>query len=214
MITKESGELPVTMVFHHMGGGEMHGTFLGSLQTHQIYLGASLVTLMIYFRLMKRKEKNERANWLINGFRNAVTDAGLSDVHTEGYLYTWFKCLGTSRAVEERLDRALATDAWQRQFPDAVLENLPAPSSDHYPIMLLCEPGPRQKRNHSRFRFENALLFDPEFKNFVNNKWNSYGSYPIVDKLELCAAVLTVWNQNHFQQLKKEINDCRKQIAG
>lgn len=94
----------------------------------------------------------------------------------------------------------------------AVLENLPTPSSDHYPIMLLCEPGSRQKRNHSRFRFENAWLFDPEFKNFVNNKWNSYGSYPIVDKLELCAADLAMWNQNHFQQLKKEINDCRKQL--
>lgn len=96
----------------------------------------------------EKKGRNERANWLINGFRNAVTDAGLSDVYTEGYLYTWFKCLGTDRAVEERLDRALASDSWQAQFPNAILENLPAPSSDHYPIMLLCEPGLQQHRNH------------------------------------------------------------------
>jgi len=109
----------------------------------------------------EKKGKNERANWLINGFRNTVTDAGLSDVHTEGYLYTWFKCLGIARVVEERLERALAMESWQRQYPDAVLESLPAPSSNRYPIMLICEPGLRQKRNHSRFRFENARIFDP-----------------------------------------------------
>lgn len=40
----------------------------------------------------------------------------------------------------------------------------------------------------------------------------SYGSYPIVEKLELCSVDLSIWNQNHFQQLMKEINDCRKQI--
>jgi hypothetical protein len=57
MSTKESGELLVTMVFPHMGGKEMHGIFLGNLQIYKIYLGASLVILMIYFRLMKRKEK-------------------------------------------------------------------------------------------------------------------------------------------------------------
>jgi len=47
-------------------------------------------------------------NWLINGFRQVVIDSGLSDVPVEGYLYTWFKSLGTPHAVNERLDSALA----------------------------------------------------------------------------------------------------------
>jgi exonuclease III len=160
----------------------------------------------------EKKGRSERANWLINGFRNAVSDAGLSDVYSVGYSYTWFKCLGTDRAVEERLDRALATDAWQNHFPGAVLENLPAPSSDHYPIMLLCEPCVRQTRNHSRFKFENAWLIDPDFKSFVNSTWNSYGNSPIVDKLELCAADLSTWSRNHFHHLKRDIDKCRNQL--
>lgn len=94
-------------------------------------------------------------------------------------------------AVEERLDCALASDSWQGQFPNAILENLPAPSLDHYPIMLLCEPGLQQHHNHSRFKFENAWLIDPEFKTLVNNKWSSYGNFPISEKLELCLADLT-----------------------
>jgi exonuclease III len=88
----------------------------------------------------EKKGRTDRAPYLINGFRSAVLDSGLADVHMEGYLYTWFKSLGTVRAVEERLDRALANDAWSQKFPNAILENLPAPASDHYPIMLVREP--------------------------------------------------------------------------
>lgn len=139
-------------------------------------------------------------------------DAGLSDVHTEGYNYTWFKSLGTYRVVEEWLDRALSTENWQQQFPEAVLENLPAPSSDHYPIMLLGELGINNRRRISRFKFENAWLADLDFNNFVTDKLNSYGSYPIVDKLDLFASDLSDWSKNKFNNLKRDIDMCRKQI--
>jgi len=49
-----------------------------------------------------------RPRWLINGFRQAVSDAGLTEVYMKGYPYTWFKSLGTPRAVEVKLDRGLA----------------------------------------------------------------------------------------------------------
>lgn len=160
----------------------------------------------------EKKGNNERANWLINGFRNAVCDSGLAEVHTEGYLYTWFKSLGTTRAVEERLDRALATENWQIQFPDAVLENLPAPSSDHYAILLSCESISNNRRVLPRFKFENAWLADPGFSSFVTDKWSSYGVCPIVDKLEYCASDLTDWSRNNFHNLKREINTCRQKI--
>jgi exonuclease III len=56
----------------------------------------------------EKKGRRVCAPWLINGFRKAIQDAGLIDVSLEGYPFTWFKSLGTYRAVEERLDRALA----------------------------------------------------------------------------------------------------------
>jgi hypothetical protein len=88
----------------------------------------------------EKRRRITRANWLINGFRQPVLDSGLLDVPVEGYPFTWFKSLGTPRAVEERLNRALATSAWFDFFPNAVLENLVASSSDHYPIVLNCNP--------------------------------------------------------------------------
>jgi len=52
----------------------------------------------------EKRGRNIYANWLINGFSQAVLESSLVDVHVKGYPYTWFKSLGTSRAVEERLD--------------------------------------------------------------------------------------------------------------
>jgi len=43
-------------------------------------------------------------------------DAGLVDVHMDGYAFTWFKSLGTDRAGEEKLDRAMANDSWFDKF--------------------------------------------------------------------------------------------------
>lgn len=75
----------------------------------------------------EKRGRNICSNWLI---RQAVLDSGLSDVPVEGYPFTWFKSLGTPRAVEERLDRALATAAWFDFFPNSSLVNMAAPASE------------------------------------------------------------------------------------
>lgn len=98
----------------------------------------------------EKRDRTSRSNWLINGFRQSVLDSSLSDVPVEGYPFMCFKSLGTPQAVEERLDRALANAMWFDLFPNVVLENLVAPASDHYPIMLSRNPVPRpqfHKRN-------------------------------------------------------------------
>jgi len=76
----------------------------------------------------------------LNGFRQAVLDSGLSDVSIEGYLFTWFKSLGTPHAVEEGLDCALTNNLWFNSFSDASIETFVAPASDHYPILLNVAP--------------------------------------------------------------------------
>jgi hypothetical protein len=46
----------------------------------------------------------------------------------------------------------------------------------------------------------------------VTQRWVSYGGNQIVEKLELCASDLYAWNKVHFQQLRREIDSCRKRI--
>jgi len=97
-------------------------------------------------------------------------------------------------------------------YPNAILENLPAPASDHYPIQLICEPNNSINRTISRFKFENSWLVNRDFGSFVNGKWQSYGDKLIVDKLDMCASDLFVWNRTHFQKMRRDIDICRKKI--
>ncbi|MCH80906.1 replication protein A 70 kDa dna-binding subunit, partial [Trifolium medium] len=160
----------------------------------------------------EKKGRAERANWLINGFRQAVLDVGLSDVHMEGYPYTWFKSLGTPRAVEERLDRALANEAWFEMFPNAKLANLVAPASDHYPILLDRDPVVRMSRHFRRFKFKNAWCVEPDFNEFVHQSWQSSADSSAISRLEVCAEDLSYWSKSHCHQLKKDIEECRVKL--
>ncbi|MCI09107.1 endonuclease/exonuclease/phosphatase family protein, partial [Trifolium medium] len=64
-----------------------------------------------------KKGIHPHPNWLCSGFRQAVNDCDLSDIHLQGYPYTWVKSRGEPHMVEERLDRAMATPEWLQLFP-------------------------------------------------------------------------------------------------
>jgi hypothetical protein len=91
-----------------------------------------------------------------------VSDAGLVDIHWEGYPFTWFKSLGTERAVEEKLDRAMANNSWCNLFQNASVMCLTSTASDHYPLLLECDPKPVLYNSLKQFKFENAWLTKAE----------------------------------------------------
>jgi len=160
----------------------------------------------------EKRGRNIRPQWLINGFRHAVLDSGLSNVPFDGYPFTWFKSLGTPRAVEERLDRALANNLWFNMFPNASLENLVAPASDHYPIWLQCSPKPQPTHHKRHFLCENAWHLEPGFKDLVTNSWQVHSTNTIIPKLSSCAKDMYVWRKTHCHNLKRDIDNCRKQM--
>jgi len=104
----------------------------------------------------ENKGRSTRPNWLIRGFRQVVQDADLVDVHMEGYPFTWFKRLCTPRVVEEKLDMALANNSWMQMFPNTKLENLVAPSSEHFPILLDRTSVAHSHKIKRSFKFQNA----------------------------------------------------------
>jgi hypothetical protein len=161
----------------------------------------------------EKRGSTTRPPWLINGFRQAVLDAGVSDISVTGYPYTWFKFLGTPRAVEERLDRALANNDWFALFPNAKLENLVAPVSDHYPIFLECSPVDRRHSHQRHFHFENAWKLEPGFNDFFTDRWTSSGNGSVITRLDQCANDLSDWSRTHFNKSRKAILECRHQLA-
>ena len=49
---------------------------------------------------------------------------------------TWAKCKGKHDAIEDKLDRGLATFDWMDLFPNFKLTNFVAARFDHSPILL------------------------------------------------------------------------------
>jgi hypothetical protein len=161
--------------------------------------------------IMDSSEKRgltSRPQWLINGFRQAVLDAGLSDVPVEGYPFTWFKSLGTPRVVEERLDRALANNAWFNLYLNATLENLVAQASDHYPILLNRFPIP----SSNLLCYENVWHIEPKFREVVTDSWHMYAHESILPRLASCANDIKSWSKNHCRKLKISIEECRREM--
>ncbi|KEH16700.1 transmembrane protein, putative [Medicago truncatula] len=109
MMKKVVGNRQVTMVILIGLGDRLLGISFGSCFNSPLVLGAFLVI--------------STTSWM--------------RVRNVGYSFTWFKSSGTPSAVEERLDRALDNNVWFDLFPSAKLKNLPAPASDHYPILIV-----------------------------------------------------------------------------
>lgn len=113
-----------------------------------------------------KRGRVEHPQWLVRGFRDAVSDCHLADNPLMGYPFTWFRGREADNMVEERLDRAMGNPDWYAKFPRAILQNLVAPVSDHNPILL--DTNPRVGHSKRRtFRFENRWLMEGDLKNVV-----------------------------------------------
>lgn len=75
------------------------------------------------------------------------------------YPYTWSKSKGTPHVVEERLDKAMATNDWLYLSPNVELKNVMAFMSDHIPI-LLCTNALSYNYRRRKFKFENVWLLE------------------------------------------------------
>ncbi|GAU47271.1 hypothetical protein TSUD_280940 [Trifolium subterraneum] len=153
----------------------------------------------------------ERLSWLYNGFRNAVSDCSLLDMPLEGYQYTWFKSLGTNRALEERLDRAMHTHAWSLMFPEARLINLVAATSNHSPILLKLEHEPYIQPKRS-FRFENAWLLDNNLVDMITSNWPCYPASNIPQKLKYCISDMEAWSKENSPNFRVAANKLRREL--
>jgi hypothetical protein len=113
-----------------------------------------------------KQGRHPHPNWLCEGFRCAISDCDLTDIHLDGYPFTWIKSGGTPHVIEERLDRAFANTEWLMLYPEVRLQNLLTSHSDHSPIILHTSVISRSRNTYS-FRFENSWLQEEDIDNVV-----------------------------------------------
>jgi hypothetical protein len=154
---------------------------------------------------------NPHPNWLCEGFRNAISDCDLTDIHLDGYPFTWVKSRGTSHVIEERLDRAFSNTDWLMLYPDVKLQNLLTSHSDHSPILLQTSVITRTGNTYS-FKFENIWLKEEDIEEVVEDGWNGVSDLDITSRVGRCADKLQVWGRRKRMRFKQEVIDCSEEM--
>ncbi|KAL8124615.1 hypothetical protein AgCh_012314 [Apium graveolens] len=160
-------------------------------------------------------------SWLIDGFNEALQDAGLIDMELVGhsrlkdskslYQYTWKKGRYTNDWMKVRLDRALTTEIWLNMFSMEKLYNLEGTTSDHSPIWLVPQVIFKVKDPY-RFKYENAWIFEPMCEVIVRDGWSSDNEASILQKIRTCHHSLTIWSRKITGNFGHRIKSCKAEM--
>ncbi|XP_074362148.1 uncharacterized protein LOC141702349, partial [Apium graveolens] len=148
---------------------------------------------------------------LLYGFGETIRECNLVDLGYVGGKYTWDKSRGTSKWIQERLDRGLATQEWRELFPLAEVHVLEVAPSDHLPLHLQLNKKvyvPRSKR----FKFENVWLKEKDCFNLVKDSWDRTGGREILEKINFCCLKLEEWGGGINQEYKRKMINCRQEL--
>jgi hypothetical protein len=162
--------------------------------------------------LLSNEDKRSRVDhppWRIRGFREAVQDSRLIDLHLTGYAYTWVKGRGGQDRKEERLDRAMATQTWCDIFPHNQLHNVISHRSDHFPILLKLHELLR-RRGMKEFKFENAWLMEDELENIVAGGWERNPNGGLLSRLKVCTEEMNEWGRKLRYKYRESIEEMER----
>uniref|UniRef100_A0A2N9GXY8 Reverse transcriptase domain-containing protein n=1 Tax=Fagus sylvatica TaxID=28930 RepID=A0A2N9GXY8_FAGSY len=114
----------------------------------------------------------KRAQRLMNNFREALTDCGLSDLGFQGPKFTWTNLQSNENVIFARLDRGVSTREWIQLFPSTRVRIIPFAPSDHHAIIVDCihEAGQQTRRKH-HFKFEAMWIKREGCEEVVRKAW-------------------------------------------
>lgn len=162
--------------------------------------------------LLSNEEKRSRVDhppWRIRGFREAVQDSGLIDIHMTGYPFTWVKGRGGHDMKEERIDRAMATQTWCDIFHQNQLHNVISHRSDHFPILLKLQEVSR-RRGGKEFKFENAWLMEDELNDIVIRGWERCQEGEVLSRLRSCTEFMNEWGASKGSCIEQLLRNAEK----
>lgn len=145
-------------------------------------------------------------------FCDAIDDCQLSDCGYLGDKFTWH-----SGNIRERLDRALANDAWNNLFKNTVVQHLNYYKSDHRPILMSIEEEQVQERSGpSLLRFEARWLKEKDFAEIVQSAWEHSGltvqSGSLAARLAIVHENLHKWDKAVLKRTKNKLRGTRREL--
>ena len=83
---------------------------------------------------------NDREEWCMSGFREAVEYCGFSDLGYRGLPFTWDNRREGSHNIKVRLDRALGNESWLDLFGKSTATHVQIVESDHCAVFVHVVP--------------------------------------------------------------------------
>ncbi|XP_059458354.1 uncharacterized protein LOC132187948 [Corylus avellana] len=142
----------------------------------------------------------------------------LYDLGYRGPKFTWSNKREDGQFIMERLDRAIANQAWMNSFQNYCVEVLANQTSNHAPIYVQLHTAMRgQRRVKKRFFYEagwgkqqshsNIIQLVWRENNFFSNPWHSF-----LAKVERCKRVIKKWQVKEKGQAKQQIQKKTEQL--
>jgi hypothetical protein len=149
----------------------------------------------------------------MNAFHDALDACNLVDIGFVGDAFTWHR--GDMR---ERLDRALANQAWTQSQDKAALLHLEYNHFDHRPLLMDTEyyAAQRAGTNRAQRQFEAKWFREEGFAEIVEANWNAAdtGQSPInvLDRLKAMHAGLHAWDGRVLKQPIKRLRQAQHEL--
>lgn len=142
---------------------------------------------------------------LMGKFRAAIAECELLEVCLHNRRFTWSNERENPTMV--KLDRAFCNSEWELLFPNFALNAVSAGTSDHCPIVLMCQDKVPRKAS---FKFEAHWLHVQGFRETVQLAWNKEHRGPALSvlraKLDDTAKALRAWSKPLFSNVRLQLH--------
>lgn len=160
-----------------------------------------------------RDKNNSRLNpALMRRFRDTLDHCELKEIALQNRKYTWSN--ERLRPTLVRLDRVFCNEQWDLHFADYTLHALSSSHSDHCPLLLSKQSGPRKP---TPFRFENYWTKLSHFMDVVREAWNKPTTHTepfhrLGHKLHQTAQALRAWGKSIISDARLKLHMAQEVI--
>jgi exonuclease III len=197
------GDFKITTVYGPTASNRKDD-FFAELIAHKPPFGVRWLVLGDFNQIRRARDKN-KANVnrsRINRFRDALQACELHEVHLQNCRFTWSN--ERENPTLCKLDAFYCNNEWDVCYDTHVLTALSSSLSDHCPLFLADDRGPRRPRS---FKFENFWIKVPGFMEVINQAWNAPSIHVdpchiLFHKLKSTAKALSSWSRKLFSNTK------------